>query len=234
GTFAINSAGAQSIPTLSMQGGVLSGSANVNLTRATTMTWTGGNVAGSGTLTISPASTVSVAGYPFLDARPVTNNGTINVTSFFYLYMQNGAVLTNNGTVNVTGDGNLYFNTGAACSVINNGTFGKSGGTGTSTVSVGVTNAAGGTIKSTAGVLSFTNGLSQQGTLLFPISGAASFGKANVNGASALGATLTATTVSYTPANGATFPILTFGSSSGAFANKNLDYSAGTFTTSYA
>jgi uncharacterized repeat protein (TIGR01451 family) len=234
GTFTINSAGAQSIPTLSMQGGVLSGSANVNVTGATTMTWTGGNLGGSGALTISASSTVSVAGYPFLDARPVTNNGTINVTSFFYVYMQNGAVLTNNGTFNFTGDGNLYFNTGAACSVVNNGTLGKSGGTGTSSVSVPVTNAAGGTIKSTAGILSFLSGLAQSGTLLFPISGAASFGKVNVNGAFALGGTLTATTVSYTPSNGTTFQILTFGSSSGAFANKNLDYSAGSFTESYA
>ncbi|HKS22368.1 MAG TPA: LamG-like jellyroll fold domain-containing protein [Thermoanaerobaculia bacterium] len=234
GTFTLSSAGAQSIPTLAMQGGVLSGSANVNVTGATTTTWSGGNVGGSGTLTISPAATISVAGYPFLDARPITNNGTINVTSTYYVYMQNGAVLTNNGTFNFTGDSNLYFNTGAACSVVNNGTFGKSGGTGTSSVSVPVTNAAGGTIKSTTGTLSFTNGLAQSGTLLFPISGAASFGKVNVNGAFALAGTLTATTVSYTPSNGATFPILTFGSSSGAFANKNLDYSAGTFTESYA
>ena len=66
-------------------------------------------------------------------------------------------------STHVTGDGNIYFNTGAACSIVNNGTFGKSGGTGTSSVTVGVTNAAGGTIKATSGILSFTNGLAQSG-----------------------------------------------------------------------
>jgi uncharacterized repeat protein (TIGR01451 family) len=233
GTLTINSASAQSIPVLEMQGGTLNGSANVNVT-GSIMSWSGGTVGGSGAFTISATTTISVAGYPFFDTRPVTNNGTINVTSFYYLYMQNGAVLTNNGTINFTGDSSLYFNTGAACSIVNNGTLGKSGGTGTSNVGVPVTNAAGGTVKSTTGILSFTSGLTQQGTLLFPISGATSFGKINVSGAFALGGTLTATTISYTPSNGTTFQILTFGSSSGAFANKNLDYSAGSFTESYA
>jgi uncharacterized repeat protein (TIGR01451 family) len=233
GTFTINSAAAQSIPTLTMAGGTFNGSANVTVTSAA-MTWTGGTIGGSGTLTISAASTITVAGYPFFDGRPITNNGTIAISSSFYAYMQNGAVLTNNGSIGFSGDGNLFFNGGAACSILNNGTFGKSGGTGTSTVTVPLTNAAAGTVKATSGVLSFANGLTQTGTLFFPIFGAASFGRVNVSGAFALGGTLTATTVAYTPSNGTTFQVLTYGSSSGAFANKNLDYSAGTFTESYA
>jgi len=232
GTLTINSAGAQSIPTLTLGGGILNGTANISLT-GSSMTWTGGTLGGSGTFTIPAAATITISGYPFIDARPVTNNGTISITSTYYVYMENGAVLTNNGNVGFVNDGNILYYTGAACSIVNNGTLGKSGGTGTSSVSVAVNNAAGGTIKSTSGILSFTNGLTQSGTLLFPISGATAFGKVNVSGAFALGGTLTATTISYTPTNGTSFQILTYGSHSGAFASKNLDYSAGSFTESY-
>jgi uncharacterized repeat protein (TIGR01451 family) len=232
GTLTINSAAAQSISTLTMAGGTLNGSAAVSLTGAA-MTWSGGTIAGGGTLTITAPSTVTVNGGGFIDGRPVTNAGTLKFNSSSYLYMQNGAALTNNGTIDFQGDGNLYLNTGAA-TLTNNGTFGKSGGSGTSSISIPTTNAAAGTIKAASGTISFTNTLAQAGTLNFPIAGAASFGKVSVSGNFALGGTLTVgTTGGYTPANGTPFQILSFGSSSGSFANKNLDYPSGTFVENY-
>jgi hypothetical protein len=232
GTLAINSASGQSVPTLTMQGGTLNGTAPITVT-GTTMTWSGGTIGGSGTLSIPPGTTISITGYPFFDARPISNGGTIQFPSGTYAYMQNGAALTNGGTIDMQSDASIYVNTGVA-SITNSGILAKSAGSNTSTIGVPVTNTASGTIKAMLGTMSFTNGLTQSGTLLFPIAAAASFGKISVTGAFALAGTLTAsTTGGYTPTNGTAFPILTFGSRSGNFANKNLDYGTGTFTETY-
>src|SRR5205823_11832615 len=116
----------------------------------------------------------------------------------------------------------------------NNGLMTKSGGTGTTSVSVATTNGASGTITPVSGTMSF-NTLSSSGTLSFPIAGAAAFGKIAVNSAFARAGTLTATTTSgYTPPNGTTFQVLTFTSTSGAFTQKNLLYAGGGFTDSYS
>ena len=232
GTFAVNSASAQSLPSLTMNGGTLSGSGNVNVTGAST--WSNGTFSGSGTLTVSAAAAVTSSGFVVVDGKPIVNNGTITISGIVTNYMENGAALTNNGTMTFDSDGSILFNGGAACSIANNGTFAKDGGSGTSSVSVAFTNAAGGTVRAARSTLWFSNGYTQAGTLYFPISGASLFGRVQVSGNLALGGTLTATTISYTPSNGTAFQVLTFGSSSGAFANKNLDYSAGTFTETYA
>jgi uncharacterized repeat protein (TIGR01451 family) len=232
GTLTINSASGQSIPTLTMSGGTLNGTAPITVT-GTSMTWSSGTLGGSGTFSIPPATTIAITGYPIFDARPISNGGTIQFTNSTYVYMQNGAVLTNGGTIDFQNDASFYLNTGVA-SIANSGIFAKSGGTGTSTVGVPVNNNASGTVKAMSGTMSFTNGLTQSGTLYFPIAAAASFGKISVTGAFALAGTLTATTTGgYTPTNGTAFPIVTFGSRSGNFANKSLDYGSGTFTETY-
>src|ERR1051326_5740901 len=232
GTLSINSASAQTIPTLTLNGGTLNGSAAINVTGAS-MTWSGGTIGGSGAFTIQNTSTITIGGVPFIDARTLTNNGTIDFINSNYVYLQNGAALTNNGTIDFQGDNGVFLNTGAA-SFTNNGTFGKSGGTGISSITVPMTNAASGTIKAFSGQLNFTNGFSSSGTLSFAVAGAATFGKISVSGAFARAGTLTATTTNgYTPVNGTTFQVLTFGSTSGAFAQKNLLYAGGGFTDSY-
>jgi hypothetical protein len=232
GTLTLNGAATQSIPTLTLSGGTLNGSASVNLTGAA-MTWTGGTLGGSGTLSIPATTTITISGYPYFDARTVNNAGTIKMTSTYYAYMQNGAALTNSGTIDFQGDGSIYIYTGAA-TITNNGLLVKSGGTGTSYLTVPVTNAASGTVKPVSGTLSFSS-LAQSGTLSFPIASATAFGKVSVTGAFALGGALTvATTGGYVPPNGTSFPILTYGSYSGAFAAKNLDYPTGTFVENYA
>src|SRR5205085_5448871 len=84
GTLTLNSASTLSIPTLTMQGGIFNGTANVNLTGAA-ITWSGGTVGGSGSLSIPNGTVVTITrGVPFLDARPVSNAGTINVAAGYY------------------------------------------------------------------------------------------------------------------------------------------------------
>src|SRR5207249_734667 len=127
------------IPTLTMSGGTLNGTAAINLTGAA-MTWSGGIIGGSGALTIPSGTVITIAGYPQLDTRPVSNAGTINLTSTYYLYLQNNAVLTNSGTFDIQGDGQVYLNsTAGTTAIINSATIKKSGGTGASYFTVPLT-----------------------------------------------------------------------------------------------
>src|SRR5205823_271019 len=103
GTLSINSASGQSIPTLTLTGGTLNGSAPITVT-GSSMSWSGGTLGGSGTFSIPPSTTILITGYPFFDARPISNGGTIQFTNSTYAYMQNGAVITNGGTIDFQND----------------------------------------------------------------------------------------------------------------------------------
>ena len=155
GTLTINSAAAQTLPSLAMTGGTLNGTAGVSVSGGT-MTWTGGTIGGSGALTIASGTTVNITGYPSFDTRPITNNGTVNVTSTNYIYMLNNAVLTNNGTFDLQSDGSMYLNSALGTTAIdNNGTFRKSGGINTSTIGIPFTNSAAGALQSSTGTVQF-------------------------------------------------------------------------------
>jgi len=233
GTLTINSASAQTLPSLTMQSGTLNGSGAVTVGSGS-MTWTGGVIGGSGAFTLGSGTNITQNGYVTFDGRPVTNGGTYAVGSSYYVSLQNNASLTNNGTFTFSADGTIYLSAGNA-SITNNGTLSKSGGTGTSYIYVPTTNAAAGTITAASGTLQFLSTLTQSGTLYFPIAGATSFGVIGVSGALPLGGTLTVTTTNgYAPSNGTAFQILNYGSKSGVFANKNLDYASGTFTETYS
>src|ERR1051326_3854298 len=134
GTLTLNGASALSVPTLSMQSGTINGTAPINLTGAS-MTWSSGVIGGSGALSIPSGTTVTSNGV-FIDARPVSNAGTIVLTTG-YIYLQNNAVLTNNGTIDYQGDGNIYVNgTVGTTSIVNNGTIQKTSGTNGSNLDV--------------------------------------------------------------------------------------------------
>src|ERR1051326_8432522 len=134
GTLTLNGASALSVPTLSMQSGTINGTAPINLTGAS-MTWSSGVIGGSGALSI-PSGTTVTSHRVFIDARPVSNAGTIVLTTG-YIYLQNNAVLTNNGTIDYQGDGNIYVNgTVGTTSIVNNGTIQKTSGTNGSNLDV--------------------------------------------------------------------------------------------------
>ncbi|HEX3108095.1 MAG TPA: LamG-like jellyroll fold domain-containing protein, partial [Thermoanaerobaculia bacterium] len=167
GTLTLNSASAISVPTLTMQGGTLNGTAPIGLT-GSSMTWTGGVVGGSGTLSIPSLTTISVtSGATYLDTRPVSNGGTINIVGTAAIYMQNNAVLTNAGTVDLQGDSSLALN-GAAGSIAvnNNGLIKKSAAsTSGSTVSVPLNLNSGSQFQIQAGTVYFGNITSAGATL---------------------------------------------------------------------
>src|SRR5205807_1078143 len=107
GTLTLNGAGTLNVPTLTISGGTLTGTAPITFT-STPMSWTGGTISGSGLMTIPAATTVNVTG-AYLDGRALTNSGTMAFGAG-YLYMQNNATLANGGTIDFTGDGGLAMN----------------------------------------------------------------------------------------------------------------------------
>jgi len=92
---------------------------------------------------------------------------------------------------------------------------------------------------STIGTIAITGNYTQAagGALTMKIGGAASFDQLQVGSAATLAGTLNESLINgYAPANGATFPVMTFASRSGDFAVKNLptfDGTHGSFTASY-
>ncbi|MGA9777404.1 MAG: hypothetical protein WBS33_03955, partial [Verrucomicrobiia bacterium] len=104
----------------------------------------------------------------------------------------------------------------------NAGTFRKSGGSGTTTISVSFINSA--TIDALMGTLSFSGSFTTTGgTLGFGVSGLSSFGQIHVSGSVALNGTASVAWLDgFTPAIGNSFALLDYGSYSGTFANITL------------
>jgi hypothetical protein len=178
----------------------------------------------------------------------ITNGGLLNINGSVSL--QN--VLTNGGTVTMTGAaslavfnntntlyGKIYNLAGAlwdiqtnatiACQYCvgneffnNAGTFRKSQGTGSATISIAFTNTA--TVDAQVGTLAFyQNFVTTGGTLDFGVSSLASFGQITVSGGVALNGTVGAEWLNgFTSAVGNTFAVLHYGSESGTFANISL------------
>jgi hypothetical protein len=149
-------------------GGILNGSNSLTVNGATTwagmyqgtgtINLNGGvNFVANGTAEINGASTVNVSGGATLTGTGnfnLYNGGTLNNLSGSLFDVQNDGSITNLGA-------------GAAPSFSNAGTFRKSGGTGTSTVSVPFTNT--GTVEGKSGTLNFTGGGSASGNALYAI-----------------------------------------------------------------
>jgi RHS repeat-associated protein len=110
------------IPTVTVSCGTLSG--NGALTVTNTLDWTFGTIGGTGPLTIASGATLALAtpagfGFPILDTRTLTNQGTINWSGSTQFRMANGAILNNAGTFNVQ-NSQYLLNNGGADTVINN------------------------------------------------------------------------------------------------------------------
>jgi hypothetical protein len=155
----------------------------------------------------------------------VTNYGTITQSSTNS--PANTQTINQAGAIyDITNDSGLAMNFGQGA-VTNAGLFRKSGGTGSSVISVPFTNS--GTLAINTGKLSFgsTLTINPSGTLLFQLSGLVSgsnFGKLDrpfhtVNVAGTLAVTLGS---SFSPALGNSFDLLDFGSTTGAFSSLQL------------
>jgi hypothetical protein len=125
--------------------------------------------------------------------------------------------------------------------LINLGTVRKSGGTGTSDIGAYFNNSAG-ILDAQTGTIGLTNNYDLAGgTLNFGISSLTSYGQINIAGSPALSGTLSINlNDGYYPTNGNAFPLLTYGSETGAFnplalpswINWQTNYGPTTFTLS--
>ena len=194
--------------------------------------WTGGSIdTGVGTaanvVNTGNAFTISGSGQRYLNAT-LTNSGTITQAAGSNVLIGNGALLNNQaGAVyDMTGDASVAagFQSGI---ISNSGTWRKSAGTGTSTISVPFINM--GTIAVNSGTLSFSSSpliLSSSSTLAFQLSGpqaATQFGKIDVKGALTAAGTLHVSLGGgFTPLAGNSFDILDWGTINGAFSTIEL------------
>ena len=136
----------------------------------------------------------------------VINNGTINAdTAGTYIVIQpNSGTFTNAGTIEATNGGTFVINT----SVSNAGSI-NSGGNG----SAGQITVAGNFAQTSAGILDIDLGGTVAGT---------QFDQLAVTGSATLNGTVNVSLINgYSPAAGATFQFLTFGSHTGSFATIN-------------
>ena len=131
------------------------------------LTWTGGTFLGNETVAANGGATFPGASGPVLDGATLLLGGSASTWSGGDITLQNGATLNNlaSSVFTASGNGNLAVGIGSAAPVfVNSGTFIKSGGTTTTTISTVVTNA--GTLQAATGVLQVTGPATNDGTLL--------------------------------------------------------------------
>ena len=155
GTLNLTSGEAIALTTLTLSGGILSGSDNVTVSGA--MTWSGGTMSGSGTTTIASGGTLDLLGVvKTLDGRTLNNAGTATVSGpAVTLTMANGAIFNNqaSGSFEVQNDSTIA-SLGTGSTFNNQGTFSRTLSSGIATVGVVFNNM--GTVNITSGTLSFS------------------------------------------------------------------------------
>lgn len=145
GTLTISdSANDSTMKNVAITGGILAGAGNVIFSGTGTFDY--GTLSGSGSATVPSGATLNVTSsgcYPVL-SRPLTNHGTLAVTNTNCggLQVGNNATLTNasDGTIDLKADSGIGNYDASSANIANSGTIKKSTGSGTSTLSLTVTN----------------------------------------------------------------------------------------------
>jgi hypothetical protein len=227
------------ITNLTISGATLSGTNKVT----GTLSWTSGAfVGGSLTVASNGVLNMNASATLFLEC-PLTNFGTVTWTNTGF----NGDLdVLNNGGIPYAGlienePGALFdiqcdhslINTASLTYFHNAGTLQKSARTGTTGVSLPVTNS--GTISSLSGNILFSGGLTPVGgTLLFGLRGSSSYGTMSISGNATLGGTVGVLWLNgFVPASGNAFTVLNYGSFSGIFTNVTVPPSAAVWVTNY-
>jgi hypothetical protein len=188
GTF--NFASDTTFPTLTLEGGTLTGTGN--LTVSGTFNWTGGFLAGVGGTTSTGVLNLSGSNGKDLNGRTLINQGTATWTGTGSLTVRNGAVLDNQAGAaflihnDATLNGGSFFD--IAGSFSNEGTLRKEASSGTTTIGVPFSNS--GAVDAHAGTLSFTAGAYTQmdGTTLLSGGTFTANGGVNIQGGNLSGA----------------------------------------------
>jgi hypothetical protein len=166
GTLA-GTAGGTISSALVVNAGTVSAATGTTLTLAGMTTLTGGAlVKGGGTL--ATTGTTSITGNAELDGSLVwSNSGTVLAGAQIYADYPSGSgkiTLNNSGAFDLTTDGPAFYINGSGTLVFNNaGVLAKTGGTGTSSVSIAIGNT--GTITATSGALELDGGGALAGTI---------------------------------------------------------------------
>ncbi|HEX4824477.1 MAG TPA: hypothetical protein VFV19_09195 [Candidatus Polarisedimenticolaceae bacterium] len=154
------------LASLSHSGGTLTGATDLSVTGS--WAWSGGSLSQTAPGTKATAqSGIALSGGPSLDGRRLVNPAGQSITfpsTSAAFNLSNGAVFQNDGTFDSQSDNAMQW-TGAGTigALQNNGTYKKSAGTGTSTLSVAVTNP--GTIQAQTGTVRFQQDLGSTGTV---------------------------------------------------------------------
>ena len=208
------------ITNLTLSGSTLSGTHTVS----GTMNWTAGVLAGP--LTIGSSGVLNISGNNWKYLQNVlTNAGTVVWTDGPVEVNNNNGVLRGaiynlaGGLFDIQTDQTLDGSSGGSYLFSNLGTVRKTASTGTTIISLPLYNW--GTVNALQGTLNFNNGLLLMGgSLNFGLSGPSSFGSMSVSGTANLGGGVSAVLLGgYVPAIGATFDVMSFGSTNGTFTD---------------
>ena len=191
----------------------------------------GGTLTGGGSLTVAPNGVLNLVGPETVALEgPLTNNGTVNWQGGnIQLYNNQTATFAgaiwNIGQWNAEYSSTLYGYFATGYEIFHNwGTLTKIEPTGTTTIKAYLDNT--GTLDVENGAVSCLGGESftAGSTLDFGLNSLTSFGSLELSGAAALAGNLTAhLNAGYVPAAvGDTFPLVTYGSKTGAFTFENL------------
>jgi hypothetical protein len=191
------------------------------------MTWTSGLFASGSTLTIAANGLLQLAGNNGSDYYlygTLTNAGTLRLLSGnLQLYCSPGYLLNLPGAlVDLAGDVSIDRGCGGDL-FVNLGTVRKSGGTGTSAINPTFNNF--GLLDAQTGLVNLNGNYTLAGGALnFGLTSLTNFGRIRLSGSPAvLAGTLGANLNNgYLPNVGASFPLLSYSSASGVFANLNL------------
>ena len=157
-----NTLEASTIAHLDLLGGVLSGPANINLTKSL-IAGSNGEISASGTVTITSTASASAESRMYLQSKLV-NAGTLNLIGGGGIVGKGSALLVNEGTLNLNSEG---INAGlrseeAGPSLLNTGTLQKTSGAALSEVGFSFINE--GTVRGASGGLDFNGGGPGTGT----------------------------------------------------------------------
>ena len=153
GNLTINGDGI-SATTVTQVSGAVSGSGD--LMASGLYTWELGEMLGSGTTFANGGVSISGSSLKTINGRTLVTGGTSTMTGSGGVRVGFGAALRNTGTFNIQSDANIN-NLGGSGSVINDGTFSKTGGAGTTRINRPFTN--NGTVEARSGELTFSSNL---------------------------------------------------------------------------
>ena len=217
-------------PTMSGAGfvGMAGGTIGLSGSFAGRFDWREGQLSASAGLTVLSNAVLNLVGSGIKNlSSPLTNYGTVNWqggdfnVNYSTYYTEYGAVWNQAGGVfDIQCDQSLHG--GISAGFNNAGLVRKSAGPGTSTITIGFNN--NGTLEAMQGALALNGGFTPSGgTLRFGLSSMSSFGRINISGNATLDGTVSATCLAgFVPAMSNSFPVLTYGSRTGAFTNTDL------------